>query len=77
MPLNENEKSEFKEFFDHVDFEAEVVSFLNEEGGTIYIGATNNGAGKGVADIGKTMLLISDSPARSHRARLLRVYFDP
>ena len=61
MPLNENEKTEFKESFNHEDFEAEVVSFLNEEGGTIYIGVTNKGVGKGVADIDKTMLLASDS----------------
>ena len=51
MPLNENERTEFKESFDHEDFEAEVVSFLNEEGGTIYIGVTNKGVGKGVVDI--------------------------
>lgn len=51
MTLNENEKTEFKESFDHEDFEAEVVSFLNEDGGTIYIGVTNKGIGKGLAII--------------------------
>lgn len=61
MPLNENERTEFKESFNHEDFEAEVVSFLNEEGGTIYLGVTNKGVGKGIADIDKTMLAISDS----------------
>ena len=61
MPFNENEKTEFKETFDHEDFEAEVVSFLNEEGGTIYIGVTDQGIGKGVPNIDRTMSLIADS----------------
>ncbi len=61
MPSNENEKTEFKESFDHEDFEAEVVSFLNEDGGTIYIGITKHGVVKGATDVDKTMLLISDS----------------
>lgn len=61
MPLNENDRTEFKESFDHEDFEAGVVSFLNEEGGTIYVGVTNKGVGKGLDDIDKTMLSISES----------------
>ena len=61
MPLNENDRTEFKESFDHEDFEAGVVSFLNEEGGTIYFGVTNKGVGKGLEDIDKTMLSISES----------------
>ena len=61
MPLNENDKTEFKESFDHEDFEAEVVSFLNEEGGTIYLGVAKDGTAKGVKDIDRTMIMISDS----------------
>lgn len=61
MPLSENGKAEFKESFGHENFEAEAVSFLNKEGGTIYIDVTNKGAGKGVVDADKTMLSISES----------------
>jgi|GEM_PF-6229712 len=61
MPLSENGKAEFKESFGHENFEAEVVSFLNEEGGTIYVEVTNKGAGKGVTDVDKTMFSIPES----------------
>ena len=61
MLSNENDKVEFKESFDHEDFEAEVVSFLNEEGGTVYIGIANDGSIRGITDVDGLMLRVSES----------------
>ncbi len=59
MRYIETEKTELKECLND-SFVKEVESFLNTEGGTIYIGVNDNGVPVGVGNLDETLRKISD-----------------
>ncbi len=61
FPLAESHRIEFKESLsENVDIEKEVIAFLNNDGGTIYVGINDKGQAVDIHDIDGDILKIKD-----------------